>query len=240
MGGPSGARGLQDALRFDVFRGVSSPIWIVLGFVLGAAIFAKVRLDIPWYFLMGDPATATGWPFFVGFVSNVGVVMWAAIATLFLFRHHLERASRGPSEWSRFLLWSGLFTAALGLDDLFLLHDQALPEYLSISQPLVVGVYVVACLAYLLRFARQIARTAYPVFFVALGLLAVSLALDQVLDHWSIHVPASGFLEDAAKLFGIGTWLSYALHTCAALALPAHRGDLVMARPRMKRDSTLA
>lgn len=215
------AAGLARALRIEVFRSVSAPIWLVLGAVLAAAILAKVRLDVPWYFLMGDPATATGHPFFVGFVSNVGVVMWASIATLFLFRHHVERAAGGPSEWSRFLLWSGLFAGVLGLDDLFLLHDQVLPDYLAVSQSLVVALYVVLCLGYLVRFSRQIARTAYPVFIAALGLLAASVGLDQLQDHWSIYLPASGFLEDAAKLLGIGTWLSYAIHTCATPPLPA-------------------
>lgn len=232
--------GFARVLRWDVFRSVSVPIWLVLGAVLAAAILAKVRLDVPWYFVMGDPATATGWPFFVGFVSNVGVVMWAAIATVFLFRHHVERAAQGPSEWSRFLLWSGVFAAVLGLDDLFLLHDQVLPDYLSIGQSLVVGLYVVLCLGYLLRFSGQIARTAYPVFMAALGLLAVSVGLDQLQDRWSVYLPASGFLEDAAKLLGIGTWLSYALHTCARLPLPAREADKASTRASIRSQTTLA
>lgn len=225
------AAGPAGALRMEVFRRVTAPIWLVLGAVLAAAILAKTRLDLPWYFVMGDPATATGRPFFVGFVSNVGVVMWASIATVFLFRHHVERAIGGRAEWRRFLLWSGLFAGVLGLDDLFLLHDQVFPDYLGVSQSLVVGLYAVLCLGYLLRFSGQIARTAYPVFIAALGLLAASVALDQLQDRWEIYLPASGFLEDAAKLLGIGTWLSYALHTCATLPLPARgtvrRGEAV-------------
>lgn len=225
---------LSRTFRAEVFRRVSVPIWIALCGVLAAAVLAKVGLGVPWYYVMGDPATATGSPFFVGLVSNVGVVMWTAIATLFLFRHHVERVAQDDSGWAPFLLWSGLFTAALGLDDLFLVHEEVLPHYLGVGQPIVLGAYAIACCTYLLRFAGHIARTAYPVFFVALALLAVSVALDQLQDQWSIYLPASGFLEDAAKLLGIGTWLSYALHTCATLRFPARRSEVgfLQAKPR--------
>lgn len=211
------------ASRLDAFRRASLPVWLVSCAVLAAAIVAKVRLGVPWYVLMGDPASVTGKPFYLGFVSNVGIVAWSAIATVFLFRHHQERAARGPADWRRFLLWSGLFAALLGFDDLFLLHEQVLPDYLSIAQPFVVGAYAIACLAYLLGFAGQIARTAYPVLVVALALLAASVALDQLHDRWELYLPGSGFLEDALKLLGIGTWLSYALHTCANAPSPGAR-----------------
>jgi hypothetical protein len=67
------------------------------------------------------------------------------------------------------------------------------------------------------RFASVIAQTAYPVFVAAMGMLAASAALDQIQDFFPTTLTGRGFCEDAAKLLGIGTWLSYAIHTCAAL-----------------------
>ena len=196
-------------------RGASVPIWLILGGVLALAVAVKYRFNVPWYVVMGDPATATGSPFFAGFVSNVGAVMWAAIATVFLFRFHLDCRPGRPSEWTRFLLWSGLFAALVGSDDLFLLHEELFPKYLSIPQVVVVATYGVLAIAYLGRFRTQIARTAYPLFLLALGLLGVSVALDQIADRWEVYLPAGPFIEDGAKLLGIGTWLSYAWHTCS-------------------------
>jgi hypothetical protein len=216
----------------DVARRVSLPIWIALGAALAAAVLVKVRMDVPWYFVMGDPATTTRSPFFLGFISNVGALAWTATATVFLFRHFLERTVAGPSAWSRFLLCSGLFVALLGLDDLFLIHDQVVPDYLSASQGAVVAAYAAAGCAYLGVFRHQIALTAYPVLFAAFALLAISVGLDQLQDRWSIYLPASGFLEDAAKLLGVGTWLSYALHTCATLPVP-RRSEHAAEAPRL-------
>lgn len=198
-----------------VLRDVTLPVWAALSLVLAAAVVAKVGFGVPWHHTLGDPATTTGWPFYVGFASNVGAVMWAAMAGIFLFRYHMHRALGGEPRWGRFLLASGLFTALLGLDDLFLLHDQVFPDYLGVSQVIVVGAYGALGILYLLRFAPQIARTAWPVFAVAIVLLASSVVLDQMMDRLSIYLPGSGFLEDAFKLMGIGTWLSYAVHTCA-------------------------
>lgn len=220
----------------EAFARVALPIWIALGSVLAAAAVAKYRLELPWYYVMGDPATTTRSPFFLGFVSNVGAVAWAATSTVFLFSHFLERAAAGPSAWSRFLLCSGLFTALLGLDDLFLVHDQVMPDYLGVSQAGVVAAYALAGFAYLGAFRTQIARTAYPLLFASFALLAVSVGLDVLQDRWEIYLPASGFLEDGAKLLGIGTWLAYALHTCSRLPAapsPGRPGRPEAARPRV-------
>jgi hypothetical protein len=144
-------------------------------------------------------------------------VFWAAAASIFLFSFCVHRSSGSDAESGRFLLCSGLFVGLLGLDDLFMLHDQVFPNYLSISQSLVVASYAGLAALYVARFAAVIAQTAYPVFVAAMAMLAASVALDQIQDHFSIAFAGRGFWEDAAKLLGIGTWLSYAIHTCAAL-----------------------
>jgi hypothetical protein len=205
------------ALRLEVFRSASLPIWAALCVVLGAAVIARVHFGIPWTHIMGDPAAATGWPFYVGFVSNVGAVLWAAAASIFLFSFCVHRSSGGDAEWGRFLLCSGLFVGLLGLDDLFMLHEQVFPKYLSISQSLVVASYAGLAALYVARFAAVIAQTAYPVFVAATAMLAASAGLDQIYDHFSIAFVGKEFCEDAPKLLGIGTWLSYAIHTSAAL-----------------------
>jgi hypothetical protein len=210
------------ALRLEVFRSASLPIWAALCVVLGAAVVARVHFGIPFHHTMGDPANTTGWPFYLGFVSNVGALLWAAAASIFLFSFCVHRRSGGDAQWGRFLLWSGLFVGLLGIDDLFMLHDQVFPDYLSISQPLVVASYAVLASLYLVRFAPVIARTAYPVFIAAMGMLAASAALDQSKDLFSVAFAGAAFCEDAAKLLGIGTWLSYAIHTCAAVLRHEH------------------
>lgn len=189
-------------------------IWAALALVLAAAVAVKVRMDVPWFHVMGDPATTTGWPFFVGFVSNVGAMLWTATATVFLVAWRLRRSPGGEPGEARFLLASGLFVALLGIDDLFLLHDQAFPDYLGIRQTWVLAAYGALGLSYAWFFRARLRTGPVVLFAAAMALLASSVALDQLMDRFEIYLPASGFLEDAAKLLGIGTWLAYALARC--------------------------
>lgn len=206
---------LVTSLRLDVFRAITLPIWVVLWTVLGVAVFGRLQFGIPWQVMMGDPAAATGAPFYLGFVSNVGAMLWASAASVFLFGFRVHRSS-SDLEWGRFLLYSGVFVGVLGIDDLFMLHDQVFPDYLSVDQSLVIATYAVLALLYAMRFATLIAQTAYPVLIAAMGLLAASATLDQLSDNFSMSFRGEPFCEDAAKLLGIGAWLSYAIHTAAA------------------------
>jgi hypothetical protein len=208
---------LSRMLRLEVFRSTSLPIWAALSIVLGAAVIGQVRFGIPLGHTMGDPAAVAGWPFYLGFVSNVGALLWAAAASIFLFSFYLHRSSRGDAEWGRFLLCSGLFVSVLGVDDLFMLHEEVFPYYLSIPQLLVIASYGVLASLYLVRFASSLAQTAYPVFLAAMGMLAASAGLDQMKDLLAVDFVGAGSCEDAAKLLGIGTWLSYAIHTSVAV-----------------------
>ena len=211
---------LARLLRLDVFRSTTAPVWAVIGAILVGVAAAKAYLGIPLRVLMGDPAGVTGRPFYLGLVSNVGVLLWTSTASIFLFTSSLQRRA-GDEEWRRYLLWSGLFVAWLGLDDLFMLHDGVFRDELSIPQPLVMGTYVVLVFVYLARFAPQIVRTAYPVLLAAFGLLGTSMALDQIYDQFHVGLPARLLWEDGSKVLGIGAWLSYAIHTSAAIL----RGD---------------
>src|SRR5918999_2789230 len=216
-----------EALHVDVLRSASLPICVALG-VLCAAKIARVYFDIPWFHMMGDPAAITGWPFYLGFVSNAGALLWAAAASIFFFSYHLHRTSGGDAEWGRFALCSGLLVGLLGLDDIFMLHEAVIPKYTPISQTLFVAMYAGLAALYVVRFASLIAQTAYPLLVGAVAMLAVSVGLDQMKDIFSIVVFGQGYLEDAAKLLGIGTWLSYAVHTSTALfrrecTVPAQR-----------------
>ena len=188
------------------------PIWAVLGALLAAAVAVKVRTDVPWHHVMGDPATTTGWPFWVGFISNAGAILWAATGAIFIVARRLERSAGARG---RFLLASGLFVAMLGVDDLFLLHEQAFPGLLGVPQTAVLAAYAVLAIAYAWTFRAQIMATPYPLLLIAAALLGTSVALDQLMDRFEIYLPASGFLEDACKLLGIGAWLAYAWRTAA-------------------------
>ena len=215
---------------------ITLAIWAVLALVLGAAVLARLAYGIPWDHMLGDPAAALQAPFYLGFVSNVGILLWAAAAGVFLFAARVLALAGGDARWRRFLFASGAFGALLALDDLFMLHERVLPDVLGIPQPAVAAAYAVDGLAYLAWFSPLIAASAWPVLLAAFGLLAASLGMDQL----PVELYARALWEDAAKLLGIGAWLSYALATsAAALGVPARQRNVDLTPLKSLRDRAL-
>jgi hypothetical protein len=77
--------------------------------------------------LSRDPTTVLNGPFYLGYYSNLGVLVWAAAATTALLGHYLLRRV-GHVEPARLLLVASMITVAIMLDDLFLLHDAVYRE----------------------------------------------------------------------------------------------------------------
>ncbi len=104
------------------------------------------------------------------------------------------------------------------LDDLFLIHEDAIPNYLGISEKLVFLAYGLITALYLVRFRKVILRTNYVIFAIAFMFLAASVFIDLLpgLSRWIPLPPMllgeNYLLEDGAKLFGITTWFFYFAH----------------------------
>ena len=68
-----------------------------------------------------DLAQTCGYPIGVGMISNIGILLWGAAASICLFTTFSENINR---ESSKLLLLGGLFSGLLCIDDFFLLHDR--------------------------------------------------------------------------------------------------------------------
>ena len=95
-------------------------------------------------------------------------------------------------------------TAFLMADDLFMLHEEALPE-LGVSEPVVIAIYLAAATAFGLMFFREIFGGRAALALLAAGLIGLSIFEDQTKIFWPIH----DFLEDGAKLGGIYCWFLF-------------------------------
>ena len=152
--------------------------------------------------LIRDPSQVAQTPEYVGALSNVGALCWCAAAVVcFLSSAILRRVGGGPS---RFLLCSGVLTAALLVDDLFLIHDGVLAREFHIGDKKIYAVYFVAVTAYLVAFRRVLLDREPRLLAIALGLFAVSIFTDL---FWHEPTTTRYLLEDGAKLLGIVTWL---------------------------------
>lgn len=204
------------APRPRIGRGVLAAISLLPAALLVLTIVASRRANVPLAVFSRDPAaTFAGHPL-TGVQSHLGVLVWWAGASIALFAAALLRHARGDRASSAFLVWSGVISAVLTLDDLFQFHEDLAPRHLGLHDKIVVFAYGVAVLAYLVRFRRAILRSAYPLLLAGLVLFGGSNVVDLVLQgrwlsEWRI------FVEDGFKLYGIVSWTAYLVVTSLTL-----------------------
>lgn len=176
---------------------------------------AWLQTEVPVDDLMRDPAAIASLPPYIGFFSNLGILLWCAAATLCLFTTLiLWRANRQRS-LTIFLFYSGLWTLLLTLNDLYLLHETVLPKLLSVPEEAILVAYGIAFCTYLVRFRRTIFSTpSWGWLGLALGLFFASLTIDLWLAGF-MSGPIKVFIEDGFKAFGIVSWLGYFLMVCS-------------------------
>ncbi|HYW07413.1 MAG TPA: hypothetical protein VE913_10675 [Longimicrobium sp.] len=186
--------------------------------VFAAAIFAVAiaggaYFGVPITTLTRDPVAELQGAPYTGIVSNLGVLLWAGAATLCFFAASLLRPG---SEARRFFLFGGALTAALLVDDLFLLHEAVAPIYLGVPEKAVHLGNGLLTLGFLYACRGVIMRTEPLLVMMALGLFGLSVVVDQLLP---LSVSTALVVEDGAKLAGITVWLAY-FARAARRALP--------------------
>jgi len=213
---------MHDSTARPPLRHQARDLWLLMlalyvpaVIALLAAQYVSIRNDHSMSHFTRDPlAHFDGAPPSLGALSNLGVLLWAAAATVCLFTAAvlpLERdstvrdgaAARPPRT---FFVAFGLFTAWLCLDDLFLIHERLIPAWTLIPEAVVYGSYAAGAALLVLVFHRQVLQSDFLPLALAGALFAGSILADELMDRsfrWH-H-----FVEDGAKLLGIVSWLAY-------------------------------
>ena len=185
--------------------------------------------------MLRDPIMVAGGEpnqFHLGLFSNLGVVLWTAAAAICLFAG--TQVTSGTDRQARqFLLYAGLLTLVLMLDDLFMLHE-------NFGDQLVYVLYGAGLLYYMARFYRLILKLDVVVFALCLPLFGNAVLLDlapwRLLPGEGIEVPqaiASSpierdavrhlgrelryLLEDGFKFIGICCWAAFHIRAAKLL-----------------------
>jgi hypothetical protein len=196
------------------------PAASVLAIVAVARVFFGVTVSD----MTGDVASIAGINPMSGFVSNLGMLLWCASASVCVFAA-VVLWKEEPTRTSRFLLWSAVLSTYLLLDDLFMFHDYLAERYLGLSEVVVFAALGVAVIAYVYAFRRDISRTHFGMLTLAVSFLVASVFLDHfVVDRFPAGYGLY-FAEDGTKWLGIAAWCSYFVRTAfEAVAGAAHRG----------------
>lgn len=160
--------------------------------------------------LTRNPISVVGAPFYVGLLSNIGILLWSASVAICLFCSTVLRKDINNRELPLFLLFSGIITFIFLIDDLFFFHENIYTAYFNVSEKTVYLVYAIMVLLYLIRFRTTILGTEFLLLLFAFVFFGLSVILGMKL----VDLPASYFLfKDGAKLFGIVTWSTYFTRT---------------------------
>ena len=213
-GSNSGGGGLVHDRVPSMATLVVAGFLFAVGLITAVAAFATFK-GMSFAHFTRDPVSVMGGPAYIGFISNVGIVLWiSAAATALTAALWVTPAARN------FLLATGVFTLLLGLDDLFMLHEDILPR-LGVPQKATVLTYAVLATLYALFHHREILRGPVMLFGLAGFFLGMSVAIDSVFPFSS----AEASVEDAAKLFGIVFWFLFVASNVISLRAGAGRGS---------------
>ncbi|GAB4544162.1 MAG: hypothetical protein Tsb0014_38140 [Pleurocapsa sp.] len=168
--------------------------------------FISWQTDIPIMDFTRDPLSIVDAPVYLGFLSNIGILFWAAGATICFFAAAIINQIKHKTINFYFLLFAGVITTILLIDDFFLLHEEVFPKYFDLAESQAFLIYLLLVLAYLVFFRNKIASTD----FLLLGLSLFSFASSAIADEIFVaHFRGKFLIEDGCKLLGILTWTAY-------------------------------
>ena len=195
-------------VTFPLLAAIYLPALIILAFV--AFVTVQWRLDPG--FLFREPAQTLDVSPLVGVISNIGVLAWATAAGVCIFSGTVLTRSGRDEAVASFLIWSGVLTSALLLDDFFMLHDYMAKVYFHIDEKVILAGEGLFLVWVLVKFRSIIVESAYPLLLLALGFFFLSNVVDIFLTgHW--HSPWRIYSEDGFKFLGIVSWCAYFTRT---------------------------
>jgi hypothetical protein len=168
---------------------------VILIFAASGVKMAKLSMD---------PLAQLKQPFYLGMISNLGILLWMATASVTLFASfHLTDGVAHPQRAS-FLRWVGILSLMLMCDDLLMLHEQVFPKYLYIPGRLVYVAYLTYTFLLILKFWRLIlSQDNYKFLILAYFFFGMSIAID--IDMF----PGGIDIEDSFKILGLTTYTYY-------------------------------
>lgn len=198
------------------------PLFLVLAYIYIPALFALLTLTaasrlagIPISYFTRDPSAIMGVPFYIGLLSNLGILLWCASAVICLFSFTIFQGVVKHIEFASFFLFSSVLTIVLLFDDLLLIHESVFPHYLNIPEKFFYVSYVIALIAYLIRFRKTILKTEFLLLLLALNFFGLSIIID--LFQQTFHLIRPGLvdlIEDLSKFLGILGWCTYFVRLC--------------------------
>jgi hypothetical protein len=170
--------------------------------------YIHINRNIPYGDLTRDPNAIHESPKYIGLLSQIGMIFWFSTAGVLLFSTiAMEKLFKTRSYFS-FLGNACFLTLFLGIDDMFMLHDEL--AHRGIKEEYFYLFYGIWLMSTILYFKKTIIQTLYPLILVYSLLFGLSVIIDKLIVE-------AYLTEDLLKFAGIINWTFYWLTTCYLL-----------------------
>lgn len=193
------------------------PLVTVWG--VGFGILAAVGIRGNVGELLLDPSYLNGGRWYVGVVSQLGVLTWAVAVCSTLWSSWIARVTK-RRDAELFLRRAAIVSAILLVDDLFGIHSLVEGPGKAIAQAAI----VLPAAVWLVVHRHDIVRTRFQLLLAALLGLGGSVLVDVFFKPNSVEI--SGLVEDGAKFLGVLAWATYFVMTTKDIASSAIRGAI--------------
>lgn len=202
--------GAKDSGQLGKLRGL--PIFGGALVACLLALWLSLQNGLESRMLFVDPTTALSGPFYTGFFSSFGIVLWAFAASACFTAWRIQVIRHPRSEWQPFLFALSFFNLYLMLDDLLLLHEDVYPDYLGLPRWAGMALVILLAAGLVFRFWKIFRRREFSFLTAVAALLILSIAVDGVSDYTPWFKRGGQIVEDTLKWMGLAGWSVYCLH----------------------------
>jgi hypothetical protein len=198
--------------RLDYWLAVLIPATIILCGVAVAGFYDPSSIPL----LTRDLAAQAGVNPLTGSFSALGIFIWIGTGGICIFSGWNVKSDSLHD--SSFLIFGGIISLYVGLDDFFMIHENLAPVYLGISELVVYGGLAVLSLIYLTVFYKKILSFNYLSLASSLLFLSSSVVFDLIIQELDFH-PSEWhyFFEDGLKWIGTVLWSGFHISTASHL-----------------------
>jgi hypothetical protein len=165
-------------------------------------------IDFDFGLLSRDPIEYLNEKPYIGVISSTGIILWAATFSILLYSCKISLSQKKPKRQTLFLLFGGLLTGLMLIDDVFMIHDVIFPNYLNIDQKVFYAFYGFSTVAFFYFFHKIVLKSDYILFILSFFLLVESVVFDLALVL-GFEIPYQYIFEDCSKFLGIIAWFAY-------------------------------
>ena len=184
---------------------VYAPFFLLLALV--AAVCA--RWDLPVHLFTQEPQVLARLPWYAGGLAMITGWLWCAAAAACLIGWSLLRARRDADRLPAFLLYFGLLSLGVLLDDAFQLHERSV-AWFGIREKAVYSAYLAVLVLGLFSFRYELLKSDFRLLLSSALFLGLSVIVDVLQSIYGERLgPWRPLFEDGFKLLGAAGWLGY-------------------------------